>query len=311
MRKTIEELFNEFLYECEFAKRSKKETLRGYSQVVQLFLKLNPGISHALITKQTIIDFFRIIQQRKRVVGRGSLRSGVKNSTIATYWSKLNCFFQWLTLHKHIESNPFDHIPYPTPSYEDRKFLHKEEIERILTAIYTHHNNSPMILKRNIVLFYVLLFCGLRREELLDLQVRDVDFGRKQLTVRGITSKSGRDRQLPLHSVVLMHLKDFLVSRKKYTCPYLMIANGRDEQLTMHGLKHLIQRLRNYSGVNFHLHQFRHTFAVNFLKSSNNIAKLKQLLGHKSIMMTLTYLRCLPTEEIRDDIENMRIDNFI
>jgi integrase/recombinase XerD len=145
----------------------------------------------------------------------------------------------------------------------------------------------------------------------MSLQIRDIDFERKILTVRAETSKSKTTRQIPLHSTTIMYLKDYLVARKHYTTPYLIVSSSQDEKLTNDGLKHVIQVLRNSSGVSFHVHQLRHTFAVNFLKSSNNIAKLKQLLGHKNISMTMIYLRCLPVDELRGDIETMSIDSFI
>jgi site-specific recombinase XerD len=118
-------------------------------------------------------------------------------------------------------------------------------------------------------------------------------------------------RQLPLHSTVLLYLKDYLKERKNYITQYLIVSSSRDDKLSYDGLQHLINKLRLYSGVKFHLHQFRHTFAVNFLKSSNNLATLRQLLGHKDIKMTMVYLRCLPVDEMRNDVENMDIDRFI
>jgi integrase/recombinase XerD len=311
MRKNINNLFDEFTYECEFVKKVRSETLRGYLHTFKLFMKLMPHVTLETLNKGTIVDFFKVLQERKRVIGKGTIKIGIKKSTVATYWSKLNSFFQWLKDKKHILLNPFNELSYPSPVYEDMKFLKKGEIEKIITAIHTHHDNNILILKRNLLLFYTLLFCGLRREEVMLLQVRDIDFERKVLTIRGDTSKSGRTRQVPLHSSTIMYLKDYLIARKQYTTPYLFVSSNKDKKLTLDGLKHLVKKLRQCSGVAFHLHQLRHTFAVNFLKSSNNIAKLKQLLGHKSISMTMSYLRCLPTEELRGDIENMSIDKFI
>lgn len=311
MKKIIDQLFNEFTYEAEFVKKVRTETLRGYKSSFSLFMKLIPHASLETITTHTITDFFKILQQRKRLIGKGTVKTGIKKSTAATYWSKLNTFFSWLEAKKHINKNPFSELAYPTPCYEDRKFLKKEEVEKIITAIHTHHDNNILILKRNLVVFYILLFCGLRREELQMLQVRDIDFERKLLTIRADTSKSGRTRQLPLHTSTIMYLKDYLQARKSYTTPFLIVSSKRDEQLTLDGLIHLATRIKNHSGVPFHLHQFRHTFAVNFLNSSNNVVKLKQLMGHKNISMTLIYLRCLPVDQLRGDIECMSIDKLI
>lgn len=311
MKKSIHQLFDEFIYEAEFVKKVRTETLRGYKNSFTLFMKLTPDVLLETINSHTVANFFKTLQQRKRLVGKGIVKTGIQKSTAATYWSKLNTFFTWLEAKKHIIKNPFSELAYPTPTYEDRKFLKKEEIEKIITAIHTHHDNNILILKRNLVVFYILLFCGLRREELLMLQIRDIDFERKSITIRAVTSKSGRSRQLPLHSTTIMYLKDYLQARKSYTTPFLIVSSKRDEQLTLDGLIHLSTRIKKQSGIAFHFHQFRHTFAVNFLNSSNNVVKLKQLMGHKNISMTLIYLRCLPIDHMRSDIESMSIDKLI
>lgn len=235
---------------------------------------------------------------------------GVQKSTIATYWSKLNGFFAWLETNDHIQKNPFIGMAYPTPSYDDKKYLSKDQVEKILAAILLSSGNNMLVLKRNLCMFYILLFCGLRKEELSQLQIRDLDFGKRRLTVRRETSKSNRTRQLPMHSLVFRHLQEYLKERKLYTSEYLFISNNRDEKLSNQGLMYFVQRIRATSGVKFHLHQVRHTFAVNFLLINKNIAKLQQLLGHTSIAMTLQYLRCLPPDEMKADIENMHIDSF-
>jgi integrase/recombinase XerD len=311
MKKNLQELFNEFIYECEFVRKIRPETIRGYIQAHKTLITLIPNISLEQINTSTIISFFKIMQERKRVVGKGTVKTGIKKSTAASYWSKLNVFFKWLSLKEFIKENPFSNMKYPTPSYEDKKYLHREEIEKILTAIHTNHNENILLFKRNLVLFHLLLFCGLRKEEVMHLQIRDIDFERKMMLVRAETSKSGKTRQLPIHSSTLMHLKDYIKERRNYTTPYIIVSNMRDDKLSYDGLKHLINKIRKTSGVSFHLHQFRHTFAVNFLRSTNNIFKLKTLLGHADIRVTTLYLRCLPPEEMRGDIESLNIDNFL
>ncbi len=311
MRKNLSHLFSEFLFEAEFVKKLRPSTLRYYSNTFGLFIKLQPEIILETLNTASVIDFFKKLQDRQRIAGKGIIKTGVKKSTVSTYWRKLNCFFEWLATKDYIKVNPLASVTCPTPSYEDRKFLQKTEIEKLLTALYTHHDNNLLLLKRNLLVFHLFLFCGLRREELLQLQVRDIDVEKKLLTVRGDICKTGITRQIPLHSSVLLHFKDYMAIRKSYTTQYLIVSSERDEKLTGDGLKHLVEKIKKCSGVSFHLHQLRHTFAVNFLKTSNNIAKLKQLLGHKSIVMTLTYLRCLPVDEFRSDIESMSIDKLM
>ena len=309
--KDIQQLFEVFILENEFSRKLRPETLRGYRQVFTLFIKLLPDIQVNDLNAATIVSFFKVLQERKRLVGKGRVKNGVKKSTIVTYRNKLHAFFDWLERNKHISKNPFSDLKYPSVNYDDKQFLKKEQVEKIFTAIYLHHNGNLLILKRNIALFNILLFCGLRREEVLSLQVRDIDLGRKTLTVRADTSKSGITRYVPLSSIVATAIRDYLVQRRNYSTPNFLVSSVEDRPFSFDGLKHLVVKLNNSSGVRFHLHQFRHTFAINFLKQSNNIFKLKELLGHKDIRMTAVYLRHMPLDEMRMDVERMSIDQLI
>lgn len=311
MRKNLSELFEEYLLECEFARKLKPETLRSNRETFKLLIKLVPDITLGTITSGTFTRFFRVLEERKRL-GKGNvIVVGIKKSTVRTYWSKLYTFMEWLRIQKHIKVNPLNEMRRPTVVWDDLKYLKRQDVEKIFTAIHNPKNTSILLLKRNLAMFYTLLFCGLRREELLLLKVRDVDFERKILTVRAENSKIPRTRNLPLHSQVSMYLKDYLKERKSYTTPFLFVSRSRDDRLSYEGLNEIVKSLNKRSGVKFHLHQFRHTFAVNFLKTSNNVVKLKQLMGHTDIKMTIVYLRCLPADEIRADVENMRLDDFV
>lgn len=302
---------DEFLFECQYAQKLQPNTLKGYRNVLELFMKLNPDITLKEINSRLVVTFFNRLETRERVVGKGVIKTGIKLSTVATYRGKLNPFFSWLKNKGYIADNPFDFIAYRSPRYEDKKFLKREDIERILTAVIMNAGNNLFLLKRNILLFSLLVYCGLRKEELLRLQVRDIDTTKKELTVRAETSKSGTSRVMPLHPQIILHLKDYKTQRSKLTCEYLFVSSRKDSRLTSEGLNHLVNKIRDKSKVNFHLHQFRHTFAVNFLVQNHNIVKLKQLLGHKSISMTVIYLRCLPTKELAGDVAQMDIGNFI
>jgi len=309
--KELKQHFEEFMYECKYLKNNSPKTQLNMQNAFELFVKLTDAKYPEDISSNSIMRFIQILQERKRMVGKGIIKIGVKASTIVTYWRKLNVFFNWLVKLKYITTNPLSEIKPPALSYEDKKFLSKESVEKIVSSLYLHNTENSLIYKRNILIFHLLLFCGLRRGELLGLHVSDIDIESRLLKVRGETSKSRRTRLIPLHPTIIAHLRDYLRIREAYKTPFLLVSRINDDGLSSDGFKHLIQDVQDRSGVKFHVHQLRHTFAVNFLKSSNNLAKLQQLLGHKSIMMTTVYLRCLPPSEMTKDIDSMYIDNFI
>jgi site-specific recombinase XerD len=307
-------LHEQFLGEQRYSARLSPATLRGYHQSFALLVSLIPTLSAEQLTPAAMTEFFRRLETRSRMVGRGQERVGVKSSTVATYRSKLSGFFDWLKVNGHISANPVEGMPYPRVEYEDRKYLGKAAVERIFAALVL---NAPwrhrLLRTRNIALFSTLLYTGLRKGELLALRITDLDLQRLELTVRAETSKSRLRRVVPINSKLLVALEDYLAERRKLPLQseHLFVGASGRAPLTAEGLKHLIEQVKHASVVRFHAHQFRHTFAVNFLNRGGDVAKLKQLLGHRDIRMTSVYLRCLPTSAMRTDVESITLDTLL
>lgn len=313
-RSDLAQLHEEFLSEQRFSARLSGATLRGYRQTFALLASLMPQMSTQQLTPAAMTEFFRRLETRSRMVGRGKNRLGVRSSTIATYRSKLNRFFEWLKGREMIRSNPFDGMPYPRVEYLDRKYLDKASVERIFAALVLSAPwRSRLLRTRNLALFSTLLYTGVRKGELLALRLTDVDLDHMQLTIRAETSKSRLRRVVPLNSKLIMALEDYVDQRR--TLPlqseYLFVGASGRSPLTAEGLKHLVEQVKCISGVSFHLHQFRHTFAVNLLNRGADVAKLKQLLGHRDIRMTSAYLRCLPSNAMLNDIEGITLDTLL
>lgn len=312
MKKDLPQLHREFMKECEFSVKLSPETLRGYQASFEQLLAMMPSIELDSLSPDLVTEFFKRLEERKRKIGLTVVKRGIKKSTVATYRSKLNKFFEWLRIKGQIAENPFAEIPYPSVSYEDRKFLKRGDIEKIFAAL-TLYSKKSFIRRRNAAIFSVFLNCGLRKNELVNLRIYDFDLERKTLLVRAETSKSRRDRTIPLNSGVLSFIYDYIEERRKKRCatPYFFVSSSRDDRFTKDGLLHVVDDLNALSGVDFHLHQLRHTFAVNMLNNGCDIAKLKQLMGHSDIRMTMTYLRCLPTKAMRADVEKLTFENLI
>lgn len=311
---TLAALHEHFLEELRFNARRSPATLRGYRDSFAVLRSLMPTLGVSQLTAQAMTEFFRRLETRPRLIGRGRERIGVKSSTVATYRGKLNRFFTWLEAKGHIVTSPFRGVPYPRVAYEDRRYLGRVAVERIFSAlVLTATWRTRFLRKRNIALFSTLLYSGMRRGELLALRVPDVNLDRLELTIRAETSKSRIRRVVPINSKLCMALEDYLHERgrKGRQSEFLFTSGSEDRPLTSDGLKHLVGQVARLSGVQFHVHQFRHTFAVNFLNQGGDIAKLKQLLGHRDIRMTSAYLRCLPTAAMRNDVEGIALDTLL
>ncbi|CAL2093284.1 conserved protein of unknown function [Tenacibaculum sp. 190524A02b] len=307
--KKLDDLFNEYIQICEYTLRRRPATIKSYKNSYKHLISLVPDIVYPHHLSETKINmFFKSLQTRKRIVGKDTVKVGVKATTIASYWNKLNPFFVWLEANKHIEKSPLANISKPKEIYENKPAIKKSDVEKLYSSI-TLHSQSTFLLRRDTAIISTLFFTGVRKTELLSLQVRDIDLESSVITIRGKTSKSKRTRRIPINPILKMHLKDYLKERKGYTSEALFVSNNKDSKLTEHGIKHWVKRMKKISGVNFHLHQLRHTFACNLAKNNISLPNLQKLMGHTDLRMTERYLRSLDVEHLVDDILKLNIDD--
>ena len=309
IEKSPQQLFAEFIKECQYAKRLRSETIRGYTEVFHVFVSIMPEVTELkFLTMEMLSEFFKRLQTRERIVGIDTIKIGVKNSTIKTYQSKLNVFFEWLHRKALIQENPMRQIKPPELTYDDVRALNEDSVRKLYAAVSLHSTNT-LVLRRDTAMLSLLLFSGVRFGEFISIEVRDIDFDRQILTVRGQTSKSQKSRAIPLHTTLQFHLKDYIAERnkRKYQTQYLFVSVNSDCGLTRYGLKHWVKKLSVQSGVHFHIHQFRHSFATNLALKDVGAVKIQKLLGHSSLEMTMTYLRSISTEDMRDDINRLSI----
>lgn len=298
--------------ECEYVRRLRPATLRTSREAFRHFIASMPEIQNASdVTTGLISVFFKRLQTRTRIIGKNKAVVGIRDSTVASYASRLKTFFKWLVDRRHLEQNPFDGLLLPKPQFTDRRALTGKEIRQIMGASAQHCTNA-FLLKRDMAMIAVLTFCGLRRTELISLELKDIDLFSGFLTVQPHTSKSKRLRKIPINLHLKMYLKEYLTEREKCKgkCPYLFLANGKDKRLELPGLKHWVKRISRTSGLNVHVHRFRHTFATNLAMKDVGVVKIQKLMGHADLKMTQTYLRSVSTEEMTDDINKLSFDNL-
>ncbi len=313
MTHSLQELHKQFIREKELVDEFRPATSTNHRVTLDLLLKFNPAITLADLTYTTMLDFFQFLKKRTRLVSGSASKQGVKTSTLATHYGKLNTFLKWLIVHNHLAENPLKDIPYPEPDYSDRRALDESELAKIFGAL--EHGIAYTDLfrkKRDAAIFAVLLGCGLRKNELVNLRLIDINLEKRELRVRKETSKSKKDRHVGLNSDVTMRLEDYLKARseKGYQNEYLFVSTTHDNRFTANGLKHLIQRVISASGVKFHPHRFRHTFMWNAVRAGVHIVKIQQMMGHKDLRMLLTYARGMPANSMLGDMERIHQQHF-
>ncbi len=305
----LKRLFEQYITECMYTKRLSKKTIKGYQEVFSTFQKIVPEVT-ALneLNSQSIAEFFKRISVRKRVIAKQVL-IGVKVSTTSTYYNKLMAFIRWLELNDYLKKGSVsEKVPKPPiPKYTDERALSPDEVFNFSTAIDTHQSKDMLALKRDQAIISILIYSGLRRGELLGLKVKDVNFESNMIFVNHLTSKSRYDRYIPMHPKLKSILIAYLTERRQrgITCEALIVSYRRQTAFTEHGMKHWVKKYKKLSGVAFHLHRCRHTFACNLAKAGADVTTIMKLLGHTTIRMTERYLRSIKTEDSRVYIEKL------
>lgn len=201
---------------------------------------------------------------------------------------KLNClagFFGYLLDLELVDRNPLQSVrrpraPETLPAVPDRA-----ECACLLLACQTPRERLALSL---------LLGGGLRRNELLQLDVSDVAADFSQVTIR--QAKGGRVRHVPLSLQVAALLREYLSQHEHPNGP--LLTTGKGTRLASTGLQRLFRRILARAGLSdrgFTVHSCRHAFATHALRSGADLASLRDVLGHSSISTTSRYLTSTQT----------------
>jgi site-specific recombinase XerD len=165
---------------------------------------------------------------------------------------------------------------------------------------------------RDLAIVYLLLLCGLRSREVLNMEIDDIRVDERQIRVHG---KGNKERVVflpnPLTHALLGYLK-FERPARCLTRRIFVALQGprRGCPMTPAGLRSLFrQRRRQQNIARANPHRFRHTFGVDMIREGVELPALQKLMGHADITTTMGYVN-LSLSDIADDyhraLERMR-----
>ena len=149
---------------------------------------------------------------------------------------------------------------------------------------------------------------AIRRAQLNKLKVKDVDLKNRTIHISPEINKNHEYHTLPISTTLYPFIENLireLKIRKQSGDAQLFNINlfsnsvrRKGKQMTVDQIGYIFRRISEYTGVVSSPHRFRHTAATNLMKNPENLYVTKQLLGHKDIKVTLSY--------IEDDVEILR-----
>ena len=169
------------------------------------------------------------------------------------------------------------------------------QLRGMLLAV-TQERQSPMRL-RDIALLLFLLATGARREELSQVDLRDLDLGQRTGLVR-FKGKGAKTREVPFEGPVVEAVRTWLLQREEL--PFEIDAAavflgtsgpGRGKRLSPRAIERRVSAYARAAGLReWGVHRFRVTFATALYDDGAGIEEIRLLMGHQSIETTRRYL---------------------
>ena len=221
------------------------------------------------------------IEEIKKYLQYCTLDRGLSVSTINQTISAFKILFQ------DVLGKPWEKIKIKRPRKNRHlpDILSREEVAKMLRL-----TNNP----KHKAIIAVLYSSGVRREELLNLKIRDIDPDRMLIRVRNGKGNKSRDTLLAQNALEL--LRSYY--RGYHPSEYLFESYRAGTAYSGTSVIKVVQRAVQRAGItkNIYPHSLRHTFATHLLEQGTNLKVIQKLLGHASLRSTMIYLHLARTD---------------
>ena len=216
---------------------------------------------------------------------------GAAPRTLARKMASTRAFFRVMVEHGELTANPADLLAAPKLPQRLPRTLKAHEVARLLDRIPA---TTPLEL-RDRALFEIAYGCGLRAEELVNLDVRSVEFDAEQLRVVG---KGAKTRFVPVGEPALRSVGRYLQRGRPALAgaaadePALFLSKTGRRLCTSDVRRRLRVWARHAAAQGaVHPHALRHSYATHMLEGGADLRAIQELLGHSSISTTQVYTR--------------------
>ena len=214
------------------------------------------------------------------------VESGITNRSINRKLASLKAYYAFLVRTLAIKDSPFvPHIPLKVPKKISIPFSSKE-IDSVLSQPIVEDSYTQMRNKTIIELFYAT---GMRRAELIDLKISDIDFSQKTVKVLG---KRNKERIIPLIHTVVETLEKYLTLRKGVeTNEVFLFLTDKGKKMYPKLVYNIINSYFSTATTKLKKspHVLRHSFATHLLDNGADLNAVKELLGHAGLAATQVY----------------------
>jgi integrase/recombinase XerC len=227
---------------------------------------------------------------------------GLNRSSAARHLAALRTFAAYLIRDGHIRDNPTTLIGSPKRAQTLPAHLGTADMEKLLQA----PDASTPAGRRDRAILELFYASGLRLSELCDIDLEDLNLGRRTVRVRG---KGGKERLVPFNGAAAEALRKMLADHAAWPATArssgttarparasqrrrdALFLNLRGRRLTTRTVDRIVRQAARAAEIpqSISPHALRHTFATHLLRAGADLRAIQELLGHSQLSTTQRY----------------------
>lgn len=285
---------NDFYYNIQVSLTPR--TCLEYIRCIKNLIEYTGTTDIANVSDVTIGEYFSNILYTAKSDGR------IVKSTEAYrkyVWSALNHFYTYLYKKGKITRNPMDLIARPNKKdVLERKYLSMNELNAMLKFAQAHDRDGhcgsveELWKNRDFLILYILMMTGMRCTALSEIDIEDIDFVERKITV---IDKRDTVQIYMITPELKMYIKRWLKIREKLLkdnqCNALFISKNR-ERMSSDAVKHVVYKYSTLAlGKRISPHKLRAAFTTLYYEASgHDIEATRKAVGHADISTTSIYI---------------------
>lgn len=208
-------------------------------------------------------------------------------NTVRRKISALRAFYEHLSDLEIRSDNPTARVQLPKLPKRIPKAIAESDVSKLLATSLA--GRSDFQRARDAAMLEVLYASGIRRAELVGLNLDDVDLNRRRMRVIG---KGNKERLVIINRTAVDAMRRYLAVRPA-TSDQAFFLSRRKGRLSVRQLWEIFRDIAAVSKIGGHAtpHSLRHSFATHLLENGADIMTIKELLGHESLASTQIYMK--------------------
>lgn len=230
------------------------------------------------------------------------IKNGVSNNTYSKFIVIVRVFLKFLYCREYIKKDLcFEIEPVKKIAPAERQILKENEIDMIIKHLKTRPAKQIINL-RDMIIFYFGINCGLRRQEIINLNASDVCFDEETAAyyIKIIRSKGGKSRTVYISEKLYSLIYSYKKQKRIYSGALIRGSQGR--RITKQAIQKAITEIYSDTGIKREglcFHSLRHTYAMRQKSRGTDMFTISKLMGHSRVDVTMGYFHVNKSDFIK------------